>query len=163
MNAWKVILATLVIFSAGVITGGLLVKFAEGTTTHAAQPGTPENPRRPTATAANRQYKLPPPLPGPLRKDFLDRLDRDLKLSSQQREGIEKIISEGQDKAKAIWDDVEPDMHDVLTETRTKICGELTAEQRARFEQSVRQKARTNAHPASVEGSTNAVPVSPKP
>ena len=160
MNAWKVILATLVIFGAGVITGGLLVRFIDGNTPHppSTQASAPENPRRPgTQSAIARQNKLPPPnLPGPLRKDFLDRLDHDLKLSPQQRECIEKIICEGQERTKAIWEEVEPDMHEVLTETRSRICGELTPEQRTCFEQSLKQQKAKNA-------STNAPPAAPAP
>jgi hypothetical protein len=151
VNAWKVILATLVIFGAGVITGGLLVRFVDSSTPHPpqTQPGTPEK-HSGTVGATARQNKLPAPLPGPLRKDFLDRLDHDLKLDPKQHECIEKIICEGQEKTKAIWDEVEPDMHDVLVETRSRICSELTPEQRACFEQSVKQKAKngTNAPPA---------------
>ncbi len=159
MNAWKVILATLVIFGAGVITGGLLVKFIDASTPHPplTQPGAPENARRPgTSPATARQNKLPAPLPGPLRKDFLDRLDRDLKLSTQQHECIEKIICEGQEKTKAIWEEVEPDMHEVLAETRSRICGELTPEQRTCFEQSLKQQKSKNA-------STNAPPAAAAP
>ena len=157
MNAWKVILATLVIFGAGVITGGLLVRFVDRAAPlqPLTQPGTPE--KRPGPSAANaRQNRLPPPLPGPLRKDFLDRLDRDLKLNPEQRECIEKIICEGQEKTKAIWDEVEPEMHEVLSETRSRICGELTPDQRGKFEQSLKQQKSKNT-------STNAPPAAPAP
>ena len=158
MNAWKVILATLVIFGAGVITGGLLVRFVDRAAPHPslAQPSTPEKPRPGPSAANARQNKLPAPLPGPLRKDFLDRLDRDLDLNPKQRDCIEKIICEGQEKTKAIWDEVEPEMHEVLTETRSRICGELTTDQRGKFEQSLKQQKTKNT-------STNAPPAAPAP
>ena len=115
MNTWKVILATLVIFGAGVITGGLLVSYSARAwrpSAHAApaadgQLPTADPQRVPVernAAPAVRESKLPPAaLSGPLRKDFLNRLSHELKLSSEQRERIERIVSEGQERTRELW------------------------------------------------------------
>jgi hypothetical protein len=157
VNAWKVILATLVIFGAGVITGGLLERAFHPA---ASQPAVAENARRtPGATVAGapRQNKLPAPMQGPLRKDFLNRLDSELKLAPEQRERIEKIICAGQDETKLIWQDVEPELYHVLMDTRYRICGALKAEQRAQFEKLLETKVRPSTQPAAPgDKSTNA-------
>jgi hypothetical protein len=146
VNAWKVICATLVIFGTGVLTGGLLVSYSDRALHHPARrPVVAGNPRGSAvspAPGATRENKLPPPLPAPLKKDFIDRLDHELKLSQEQRRHIEKIITDGQECTKKIWQQVEPDMHKTLVETRAKIRAELTAGQQARFEELLRQRFR---------------------
>jgi Spy/CpxP family protein refolding chaperone len=94
------------------------------------------------ASDAARGTRLQPPLPVPLKKDFIDRLDRELKLKPEQRQRIEKIITEGQECTKKIWQQVEPDMHKTLVDTRAKIRAELSAEQQVRFEELLKQRFR---------------------
>src|SRR5206468_6388262 len=82
MNAWKPILAALVIFAAGVVTGGLTV--------------TARQPRLPHPEGA--QTKRPTALPreGQLR-ELSRRVQKELGLTPVQREQIEAIIHESQD------------------------------------------------------------------
>ena len=151
MNTWKVILATLVIFGAGVITGGLLVSHSDNVLRHARKPSVGEAPRHNSqAPAPVRDMR---PLLAPnflLRKDFLERLERELKLSGEQRERIEKIIGEGQERIKEIFKKIEPEVRGELAETRKKIRAELTPEQQALFTELLKRrpnpaKAGTNA------------------
>jgi len=152
VNTWKVIFATVVIFVAGVLTGSLLVRFKQ---THSAQKSSePVHTASLQNTNASREFKLPPPLMGPLRKDFLDRLQRELKISAPQRERIEKIICDGQEQTRIIWEEISPDMHQTIINTKDKIRAELTAEQRTKFEELFKPKPRSVAKPAN---STNAV------
>jgi len=99
VNNWKVILATIVIFGAGVVTGGLLVSHVE----HSH----PKNSKRTDAAVVatnaipqtNSSVLLavkPVRLPEILNKQFLQRLDEQLHLSGDQREAIQKIIADGQ-------------------------------------------------------------------
>jgi hypothetical protein len=100
VNNWKVILATIVIFGAGVVTGGLLVNHV--------QHSHPKNPKRTDAAASatnaisqtNSPGQLaakPARLPEILNKQFLQRLDEQLHLSADQREAIQK--TDAQDDA----------------------------------------------------------------
>ena len=143
MNSWKVILATLVIFGAGIATGAFLIN-ANKVPRRLAPPDAAHHATN--ASASIREFKLPVPLGVPLRKDFLDRLDKEIKLTPQQRERIEKIISEGQERTKELWDVIEPEMHDVLVETKDNIRNELTPEQQVRFAELLRR--RLNQHPS---------------
>ena len=83
MSAWKVILATLVIFGAGVVTGGLLVSYA----VHANQ--TP--PKQVITQSAVNPWQL-------RSRELLRRMDRELDLTPEQRKHIEKIITDSQER-----------------------------------------------------------------
>lgn len=148
MNTWKVILATLVIFGAGVITGGVLVTFSQRALRPPHRPASSENARRAQGQAANaRDGRVPAPLNGPLRRDFLNRLDRELKLTSRQRARIERIITEGQENTKELWQKIAPQVHTELATTRERIRAELTPEQRRRFGELLRQRPRNQRRP----------------
>ena len=104
VNSWKVILATLVIFGTGVVTGGLLVSFSDRAWPRPApQSAPPIRPRPfrqrppPVLPARSAQFGLLPP---PLRKDFVGRFDRELNLSPGQREDIRRIVTEGQQRTR---------------------------------------------------------------
>ena len=151
MNTWKIILATLVIFGAGIVTGRLLTSRVLDPKSQPEQTSvvTHGNP-------STEKHKLPPPLPGMLRKDFIDRLDKELKLTPDQRERIEKVIGHGQEQARALWRDVEPEMHKTLGATKEKIRAVLTPEQQAQFNHLLKQKTRVPNRPPADESSTNA-------
>jgi len=136
VNTWKVILATLVIFGAGVVTGGLLVGYSNYLQLHRQKPvATDTPPPNPSVAIAVHTNQLPAPPPVLLRKDFLNRLNQELKLSPEQREHIEKIISEGQERNRELWQKIEPDVRAALVDAREKIRAELTPEQQTHFEE----------------------------
>jgi hypothetical protein len=145
VNPWKIVVATLVIFGTGVITGGLLVSYSDRAL-HRSVPGprAANNPRPMPGTQnpMARENRVPPPMPAPLRKDFLDRLERELNLTTGQRDRIEKIIAEGQDRTRQVWQTVEPEMRTELMTTRERIRNELNADQLQRFEDIMRHPQR---------------------
>ena len=86
MNSWKVILATLVIFGAGVMTGGLLVNYAVHT---------------------NLVLPAPKPIPVTIQgtnpwlqraRELLRRMDRELDLTPEQHQRIEKLITDSAER-----------------------------------------------------------------
>ena len=100
---WKVICATLVIFVTGVVTGGLLVIYAN----HVSQKGRsklpreivrqPSNPPNPNVTVNPREAnRLPNPVNSANRPrlginlEFLQRLDAEVHLTAGQHERIER-------------------------------------------------------------------------
>jgi len=133
MNSWKIILATVVIFGCGVGTGGLLVGYVE----HAF----PEIRR---------------PFNGPqiLNQQLVKRLDATLHLTPEQREKIEKIIADGQERNRDLWKLVAPQFHAVTQDVHQHIRAVLTPEQRRQFEELMKQitphrpLAPTNTPPA---------------
>ena len=138
MNYWKVILATVVIFGAGVLTGGLLVNFVD----HSH----PKNPHHAQANAGARPVtnnavpprwaEMPPPrLAEKLGKQFVQQLNDELQLTAEQRDKIEKLIAEGQERNREIWTNVAPKMRAVMQEVNQQIREELTPEQLKVFEE----------------------------
>ena len=125
----------MVIFGAGVITGGLVVK-------HAAPP---VRNRASRGAAAPTNAPAPNVVPAQLqRMEFLLRVRSELNLTPEQHDRIEKIIREGQEKSRKIWETVAPDMRKELQAVHEKIRVELGPEQRRRFEELLKRTPRPN-------------------
>jgi len=116
VSTWKVILATVVIFSAGVFTGGLLVK----------------------------QTSKPEPVPSPEfgRIQMLRRLSRLLSLTAEQNEQLDTIMRESQERTKVFWELLEPELRGEFRKTRDEIREVLTPEQRKLFDELLKQRQR---------------------
>ena len=124
MSTWKVILATMVIFTAGMLTGGVMIHHF-----------------------AKRPSPPPPFQPMVLRKEFLGRMDRELRLTPLQHERIEKIMTESQERTRLLWELVGPEMRDEVMHVREDIREELRPEQHAKFEELMKQRPRRPLEP----------------
>ena len=147
MNFWKVILATAVIFGAGVFTGGLLVNCIDRS----------HHPHRPSENHEHVETPLPPepPIVRQMNKDFLKKLDDKLQLSSEQHSKIEKIIADGQERNHEIWrTNAGPLMRAVMMDVNRQIREQLSADQQKDFEELLKHPPRrafgTNASPANL-------------
>jgi Spy/CpxP family protein refolding chaperone len=85
-------------------------------------------------------------------KQFVQQLNDTLQLTPEQREKIEKIIADGQERNHEIWTNVAPKMRVVMQEVNQQIRAELTPEQQKQFEELLkhplrRQSSGTNAPP----------------
>jgi Spy/CpxP family protein refolding chaperone len=155
VNFWKVILATVVIFGAGVLTGGFLVD--------AVHDGHPRSAHRPPPNAdakPPRPAEIPlPRMAEKMGKQFVQQLNDTLKLTPEQLGKIEKVIAEGQEKNHEIWTNAAPKMRAVMQEVNQQIRAELTAEQLKQFEELLKhppkRPAGTNAPPTALSA-TNA-------
>jgi hypothetical protein len=124
VNAWKAILAALVIFAAGTITGALISRKTQS-----------------IGTAESRPAVSNPAMPGlRQRLDFLRRLDKPLKLNEQQRERIEQILARSQERMKVLWQEVSPRMQTELEQTRDSVRRELSADQQTKFDEILRMR-----------------------
>ncbi len=128
MNTWKIIFATVVIFGAGVVTGGLVVR-------HAAM----DRPSfRSQSAFGNRPVAIQSP--GVTRLEFLRRAERDLNLTIDQREQIDRIISASQERTRKLMDPINPQLREELKRAKAEFASVLRAEQRVRFEQLLKQQ-----------------------
>ena len=128
MNTWKVILATMVIFGTGVVTGSLLFRHVE----HGRD-------RRPTrSVSAFRQTQ--PSTAGVMRIEFLRRMEQELNLAPAQREPIDKILKEGQERMKKLMETIEPRRREEFKRTIEEFRAVLTPEQRKRFDEIAKQQ-----------------------
>lgn len=148
MNYWKVILATIVIYGAGVMTGGLLVSHVDRP--HSRNPRHPETPTTSTNSVSqtNSQGQVtskPARPPEILNRQFLQQLDEELHLTPEQREAIQKVITDGQNL-----------MHKTILDARLEIREQLTPEQRTQFDELVKRPP-----PRRPLNSTNTPPVLP--
>jgi hypothetical protein len=119
VNAWRAILAALVIFAAGVVTGGLTVRL-------------------------NKLHEVPAPAsPAPgaggfgfrQRGELLDRMQRQLYLSAEQRAHIEQILRDNHDHMRQLWESIAPQAEQERRRVHDLIMAELKPEQQKRFEE----------------------------
>jgi hypothetical protein len=144
MNSWKIILAAVVIFGAGVLTGGLLVNHVKDNPPGDVGPPTPATSPRPQADNPGSAHPLEIPLPRgaeKLTKEFVRRLNDSLHLTPEQRDTIAKIVADGQERNHVIWTNVAPQMRKVMQDVNQQIRAELTPEQRKQFEELMKQRS----------------------
>lgn len=142
MNTWKAILAALVIFGAGFVTGNVLNRITGGNAI--APGGSARNTRPPQQTLPLEQLR---------KVELMRQVQKDLDLTPEQHAKIDKIISDSQDRIRDLWDQVAPDIHDEYEDVKKKLCEQLTPDQNKRFDELMRQQLHPH-HPAS----TNAPP-----
>ena len=111
MKNWKLILVTSLIFVTGMVTGAVTVKRFQSAR-----------------------------LPGPgQRIEFLRRIEKRLDLSPAQRERIDKILSESQERTANLWEQIGPKMRQEFDDVRKQIRQELEPQQLAKFEELIRK------------------------
>jgi LTXXQ motif family protein len=116
VNNWKVIFATIIIFGAGVVTGGLLVSHVEKSRSKAV--------RHPSTNSSNSE-RVKPHVPEMLNRSFLQRLDGDLNLTREQHATIQKIMNEGQNQMRKAVQDARLEIREVLTPEQRKEFDDL--------------------------------------
>ena len=117
----------MVIFGTGVVTGGLLVRHVESRGVR--------HPQRAVGIVRPAQ-----PSPGVMRIEFLRRMERDLDLTPEQRDPIDKILKEGQERMRKLMETVEPHRREEFKKTLEEFRAVLTPEQRQRFDALVKQQ-----------------------
>jgi hypothetical protein len=127
VNTWKVILATVVIFVAGAVTGSLLVR--QGMLSQPAKQARP-NPNRTIPSA-----------PGMMRVEFLRRAERELNLTPDQREQADKLIAASQERTRKIMEPVSPKIREELKQTKDEFRALLTADQQVRFDEMLKKQS----------------------
>ena len=140
VSPWKVILATLVIFIAGLVTGAIGVQ-------RLLKPSGPQ----PRSEIVH---------PWMLRDGFRVELERRLQLTPEQSERIERITREGQERVREISSLVTPEIQAELKAVREEIRETLTPEQRAKFEEMLRTR---RPRPLQIERPSGEGPSRPPP
>ena len=118
----------MVIFGTGVVTGSLLVRHVEH--------GRDRHPQHSTSVA----HPAPASSAGIMRIEFLRRMERELELTPAQRDPIDRILKDGQERMKKLMDTVEPRRREEFKKTVEEFRGVLTPEQRQRFDELVKQQ-----------------------
>jgi Spy/CpxP family protein refolding chaperone len=115
MKVWAVFLLAVVIFFAGAITGGLVVV---------------SRPRQHPVS------QLPPiPMRPQLRMEFLRRMDRELRLTTNQYQHIEAIIRSSHERMQKLLEPIAPQAKEEARKVKNDIAAELTPDQEKRFDE----------------------------
>ncbi len=117
MSAWKAIVAAIVIFIAGGVTGALVSRSL--LKSGAVSPGNP----------------YPPAMGMAQRLEYIRRLEAQLILTHEQKAGVEQALRESQDRMKTLWESISPEMRRELQSAREKIQALLTPEQNAKYQE----------------------------
>ncbi|MBI3876335.1 MAG: hypothetical protein HY300_10350 [Verrucomicrobia bacterium] len=120
MNPWKFILATVLIYGTGVVTGALV-------TTLVDRP--PKAVVRPSPLPTYNQIQ---------RAEFLSRLQKQLNLTPEQHERIGQILHDSNQRTKPYWDPVAAKMKEEVRVVTEKIRAELTPEQSVKFDTEIK-------------------------
>jgi hypothetical protein len=112
VKTWRIFLAVCLIFAAGAVTGGVIA-------------------RRISPVSAAKIEKPAPSMPphADQRKGYLERLDAKLKLSPDQKQQVDRIIKESQERMKQLWQGIEPQAKEEYKRTRKEISEILSPEQ----------------------------------
>jgi hypothetical protein len=126
VSPWKVIAATLVIFCSGLVVGALMEKKAIRTEFAIPVP-------RGVTNAVPSLWHVQ-------QREFLHRIDRELNLTPEQRDKIQQILKQSQERTKVIREKIAPEMKDEIKRVRDEIRAELAPEQQAKFEAAMKSK-----------------------
>ncbi len=138
MNSWKAILATMVIFGAGVLTGALIVQFVTTTDSSRRQ--------KPGFGARSAEFGSP----GGMRLEFLRRMQPYLDLTADQQEHIDKILKQSQERTRKLMEPVSPQLRQEVQRAKAEFREALTAVQQARFDELLKQQQRFREHRSGV-------------
>ena len=128
VNAWKPILAAVVIFGAGVVTGSFVVD-PGASRPHRAFPRErgPRNAEHPPGSRMEGQLNW-----------LMKRIQRDLKLTDEQVTKVESAFKASREEMKLAFEELRPRMHASTEKLKEKLRGDLTEEQLAKFEKYLR-------------------------
>ena len=116
MNAWKVILAALVIYVAGIVTGNFASGLAKGT----------------SEESQGEQSARPRP---PRMHDLVRRMESRLHLESEQTVQVREIVEASQERMRTLMDELRPKFETESQSMRLEIEALLTEEQLAKFDE----------------------------
>jgi len=158
VNPWKLILATVVIFGAGVVVGGMLVFYTHPhpKTIHRSPLASSTTNRPPVTHPVDLTIVHQPELLSP---SFVQKLDDALQLTPAQWVAIQKIIADGQEQNHAIWTNCAAQMRLVTQAVRQQIREQLNPDQKKLFEKLLKQTHPAQHHTGGT--GTNAIPAFP--
>lgn len=147
VSTWKPVLAALVIFAAGVVTGAFTIQLRRA---------------RPLPSPANRTERATAPRPwlstraeAQLR-ELAQRMAQELDLTPVQRERVEKLLHESQGRMRAIAEEVAPRTREELRHVREQLRAELTPAQRRKLDELMKAREAAGRRPAPPGGAGSA-------
>jgi Spy/CpxP family protein refolding chaperone len=141
VKIWNVVIAVMLIFGAGVVTGGLLVRTRVVQQSPVAQPqvlGTPTSSAPTPATVA---------VPG--RQLLIQRVRSELDLSPEQSTQVDQIMRDSHKRMQKLYEPLSPQAREETRRVRQEIQAILTPQQKKQFNEKFKRRqpvrAETNA------------------
>jgi hypothetical protein len=128
VKTWKVILAALVIFVAGAVTGGIVTwqtKLPWRLKSSKPSAGTPTQSQSPWLLQ---------------RPDFAQRMKRELELGDQEVAKVEGILRKSRQRTELLWEVLREPLQEELIQVKSEIFAVLTPEQGKKFEELLKPK-----------------------
>ena len=119
VKSWKIIVATLVIYVAGLVTGTFLNDL--------------KSPSRPQA----RKDPMPR---GPRMHDFIQRFGNRLQLTDTQKTNITQVVKSGQERMDALMKEMHPKISEEFSRVNAEIKEHLTEDQASKFEEMMKNR-----------------------
>lgn len=150
MKLFRIVVAALVIFAAGVLCGGVMVVLVGRNLSAgpAPEPVRPSSASRPPGASNGPSAALARP-PGNAQIEAMGRWTQDLNLEPGQRERIDAILKRATERLRELWAPVAPRARGEIDATRREIEEILTPEQRRQWNEARRRRATPKAPPAS--------------
>ena len=121
----------MVIFGAGVLTGGLVV----GKTA-------PRSIVRQAPLPAQRLPIFAVPNVGGVRIEFLRKIQRELDLTPEQRMEVDRILTQSHERTRRLMEPINPQLREEVQRARERFRGVLTEGQKERFDAMLKQQQR---------------------
>jgi len=134
VNYWKIIFATVIIFGAGVFTGGL---WFHGGHLHGKRLSPSRNQDSP---AVSTNLVMVPIRPMQL---LMQQLETSLQLTKEERENIQKILDEGQHQ-----------IHKAIQDARLEVREVLPPEKQKDFDEMMKRRPRKSTSPTNAPGTS---------
>ncbi len=139
MSPWKVIMATMVIFACGVVTGGLMTRTIATRSDTPLPAASNSIAVAPNSGGLTNRNSMVGPVLQMQRIDFLKRMDKSLDLTPAQHDEIARIMRASQDRTQPLWSQISPQMNEELKRVREDIRDVLTPDQRRKFLEMLRR------------------------
>lgn len=131
MNYFRVILATVVIFATGMLSGYFLAHQA------------PQPPGGSTASSSSVLAGTnAPPSWNQKREEMWSSLQKELKATDEQMARVDEILSQSRKRSREIWQTIKIPLEEEVDRVKEEIRGVLDAEQAAKYEAIMKQRGK---------------------
>ena len=135
VHAWRIATAALVIFAAGVLTGGVSAELVSWRL-RGTKPAGPAGHRMSDGLPSNSAERVLPAvrLPGAARLELAEKLSSELDLTPDQKTEFLKALAETQGRLAKIWNPVIPAAKSEVEQFHRRLAEILTPEQKAKLD-----------------------------
>lgn len=132
---WKVVIAVMLIFGAGVVTGGLLVRARVAPQVAPTQTQVTGVPANTTPTPAS--------VAAPGRQVFIQRVRRELDLTPEQSAQVDEIMRDSHKRMQKLYEPLSPQAREETRRVRQEIQAILTPSQKKAFNEKFKRRQQT--------------------